>query len=87
MTFNRDCITISLPSRPAPQRYFPVDLIQFDAMRRVLYTCADGDIRTIASIDRLTDSVYDLIADGRQVQLEIGLREDVGRHSVLMLIE
>ena len=64
-----------------------MDLNQFDTLRRVLNTCTDGDTETIASIDRLTDSVYDLIATGQQVRLEIGLSDKCNNDSVHLVIE
>ena len=64
-----------------------MDLIQFDALRRALYACADEDIETIASINQLTDSMYELVAAGQQVRLEIGLSDECNNHSVHLVIE
>ena len=64
-----------------------MDLIQFDALRRALYACADEVTETIAAIDRLTDSVYELVAAGQQVRLGIGLSDECTNHSVHLVIE
>lgn len=84
--YNLSC-NILRPSEPAPQRFFPVDLNQFDCFRRALYVCADGNAEVISSIDQLTDLVYDRVAASQHVRLSIKILEDDSQYSVHLMIE